>query len=252
VVVNAGGSANPSGFRVVLRGTAAPAIPPDVTPPTIIGATDRTIEAQGAPVDVTPASLGITATDDVDGAVAVTLSPGSVSGLGSHVVTATASDAAGNAATATFTISLVDTVTPAITSLGVTLTPVSGRFRCISSVQAVVNAVVTDANDPAPSVRIVSVESADEVRTCGWHRFAPDWTITGDLTVDFRANFFSRWFGRNYVITVEASDASGNTSTATIDVVVGGGVQEWKESKESKEPKESKEWKESKESGHHG
>lgn len=223
VVQNLGGSANPSGFRVFLAGTAAPSVIPDTTPPVITGVADHTFEAQGTAILLDASALGIAATDDVDGAVTVVLSPSSVSGLGSHTVTATATDAAGNSATASFTATLVDTVAPSIDSLGVTLTPVTGggRYRCTSTVQAVVNAVVTDANDPAPSVRIVSVESADEVRTCGWHRFAPEFTITGDLSVDFRSNYFSRWFGRTYVITVEASDASGNTTTASIAAVVG-------------------------------
>lgn len=221
VVQNLGGSANPSGLRVLLAGTADPDVVPDTTAPTIAGVADHTFEAQGTAVLLDPTALGISATDDVDGAVAVTLSPNSVSTLGTHTVTATASDAAGNVATATFTVELVDTAAPVFDSLGITLTPVASRYRCVSNVQAVVEAAVSDANDPAPAVRIVSVESSDETHTCGWRRFAPEFAITGDLTVDFRSNFFSRWFGRTYVITVEATDAAGNSSTATVEAVVG-------------------------------
>ncbi len=229
VVQNLGGSANPSGLRVILSGTADSAVVPDVTAPAISGVANHTFEAQGAPVALSPAALGISATDDIDGAVAVTLSPSSVSGLGNHTVTATASDAAGNIATATFTVVLVDTVAPVFTSLGVTLSATGGRYRCTSGVEAVVNATVSDANDAAPAVRIVSVESADEPRSCGWRRFAPEFAITGDLTVDFRTNFFSRWCPKNYVLTLEATDVSGNASVATIDVQVGGdgGSHEW-------------------------
>src|SRR5207247_1320346 len=62
---------------------------------------------------LTPALLGLSATDDVDGAVAVTLSTSSA-GLGSTSVTARATDSAGNSSTRTFTVRVLDVTAPVI------------------------------------------------------------------------------------------------------------------------------------------
>jgi hypothetical protein len=54
----------------------------------------------------------------------------------------------------------------------------------------------------------------------------PDWVITGDLTLLLRAERSAHGHGRVYTITVQCSDASGNTSTGTVLVTVprdGGG-----------------------------
>lgn len=48
----------------------------------------------------------------------------------------------------------------------------------------------------------------------------PDWVITGPLTVDLRAERSGKGSGRVYTITVECSDASGNTATKTVTVTV--------------------------------
>ena len=49
---------------------------------------------------------------------------------------------------------------------------------------------------------------------------APDWEITGPLTVDLRAERAGGGDGRVYTITVECSDASGNKSWTTVEVKV--------------------------------
>jgi probable HAF family extracellular repeat protein len=77
---------------------------------------------------------------------------------------------------------------------------------------------VVDDTDPSPTCRIVSVASSDpeEGPTFGPH--APDWLVTGDLTLLVRAE---RYRGdRTYTITIECADASGNVSTASLHVVV--------------------------------
>jgi hypothetical protein len=38
----------------------------------------------------------------------------------------------------------------------------------------------------------------------------PDWTITGDLTLNLRAERSDKGIGRTYTITVEGGDSSGN------------------------------------------
>jgi hypothetical protein len=94
-------------FSVTVRDTTAPAIsvPADIT----AEATGR----DGARVSY-PAA---TASDTVSGTVAVSCSPasGSTFGLGTTAVTCTAQDSAGNQATATFNVAVVDTTAPVIT-----------------------------------------------------------------------------------------------------------------------------------------
>ena len=88
----------------------------DTTPPviTVLGENPATVEYGSNYVDA-----GATATDLRDGAVTVTSSSvSSTTTIGEQTITYTATDAAGNTATATRTINVVDTSGPVITILG--------------------------------------------------------------------------------------------------------------------------------------
>jgi hypothetical protein len=87
----------------------------DTTPPVILGATDRTLEATSPQGAVVPA-YGVTVTDLVDPAPTVTFAPppGSVFPLGSTPVLVTAVDASGNTNTTLFNITVQDTSAPQI------------------------------------------------------------------------------------------------------------------------------------------
>jgi HYR domain len=78
--------------------------PSDSVPPSITVPADITIAAEGP--GGRPVSYNASAVDDVDGTVAVTCAPpsGSTFPIGTTSVTCTASDAAGNAASASFTV----------------------------------------------------------------------------------------------------------------------------------------------------
>jgi hypothetical protein len=76
-------------------------------------------------------------------------------------------------------------------------------------------AEVVDAVDPAPTVKIISVVSSESDGANG-----PDWEITGDLTLNLRAERDGEGSGRIYLITVEARDAADNRSTAVVQVTV--------------------------------
>ena len=84
----------------------------DCTPPVLTLPADMTVEASGP----SGAALTYTATADdaVAGSVAVSCTPpsGSVFGLGTTVVTCTASDGAGNTASGSFSVSVTDTMAP--------------------------------------------------------------------------------------------------------------------------------------------
>jgi rhamnogalacturonan endolyase len=84
-----------------------------------------------------------------------------------------------------------------------------------------VDAVAVDLLDPQPAVRIVSVTSnelVDAPEDDG--HTAPDWEITGPLSVNLRAERSGTGTGRIYTIAVEARDAAGNTTVSTIEVRV--------------------------------
>ena len=84
----------------------------DITPPMLAGVpADETV-----PCDAIPAPAEVTATDDCDPAVAVAFSEanGVADGVGTIVRTWTATDAGGNSAGATQTITVADTVAPTL------------------------------------------------------------------------------------------------------------------------------------------
>jgi len=83
----------------------------DVTPPVVQNATNRTVSPAGPSGTVVHYTY-ITATDDKDGAVPVTLTPpsGSLFPPGVTVVKAAATDSSGNTGTAYFTVSVLGTV----------------------------------------------------------------------------------------------------------------------------------------------
>jgi hypothetical protein len=66
----------------------------------------------------------------------------------------------------------------------------------------------------AVSCKIISVSSNEPVDADG------DWVITGDLTLNLRAERLGTGTGRTYTITVQCTDASGNNSTKTVAVTV--------------------------------
>ena len=98
-------------------GSAYVFVLPDTTPPVVTVSPDIIDEEatgpSGAAVTYTPA----TATDDVGVTVGPTCAPASGSNfsIGTTTVTCTASDAAGNVGSASFTVTVVDTTHPVVT-----------------------------------------------------------------------------------------------------------------------------------------
>jgi hypothetical protein len=68
--------------------------------------------------------------------------------------------------------------------------------------------------------KIVSVSSNEPVNGRGDGNTAPDWQITGDLTVKLRAERSGRGNDRIYTITVEASDGVNPPTQGTVQVKV--------------------------------
>ncbi len=80
-------------------------------------------------------------------------------------------------------------------------------------VPVTVSVAATD-NCGVDSAKIVSVTSNEPDGT------SPEWQITGDLTLQLRAQRNGHGSGRTYTITVEVGDTSGNTTRQSVVVVV--------------------------------
>ncbi len=199
---DAAGNAATATFNVIVR---------DTTPPTLTLPANITAEATSAAgASVTFAA---SAADLVSGSVPVTLSAasGSTFPLGTTTVTASAQDAAGNVITGSFTVTVRDTTAPVIAALSAspdTIWPPNHKMVAVT-----LNATVHDAVDAAPRTKIVAV-------TCNEAIAADDVVLTGDLTLNVRAERAGGGDGRVYTITVESRDAAGNASSATVIVSV--------------------------------
>lgn len=135
-----------------------------------------------------------------------------VFGSGEHTVVVSASNGWSVPASCSTTVAVSDTTPPRILDISATpdlLWPPNHRMV---PVRVIVDAV--DNCDPSPVAQITRI-------TCNEPQghFAPDWSITGPLTADLRAE---RLGGedRIYTIHVDVSDSSGNTTATSVSVTV--------------------------------
>lgn len=77
-----------------------------------------------------------------------------------------------------------------------------------------------DGGDSEPVCQIISVESNEPENGLGDGDTAPDWEITGDLSVNLRAERSGTGGGRVYDIAVMCTDACGNNSIESVSVTV--------------------------------
>ena len=183
----------------------------DTTPPVLTLPANMTREAT-SPAGAT-ATFSATANDLVDGAVTVVCTPpsGSTFAMGTITVSCSASDSRGNASSGSFTVKVVDTTAPAILSVSVSPSSIWPPNKKL--VDVTVTANVSDIADPAPLVRIYAI-------TCDETIAAGDAVITGAFTAKLRADRDAQGNGRVYTLHLEAIDASGNRSIATVIVTV--------------------------------
>ncbi len=116
-------------------------------------------------------------------------------------------------------VTVVDTTPPVIASIGAT--PSSLRPRNHRLVPITVQVAAQDLCGTS-SCAISAVSSSDPIEGLGDGDTAPDWVITGPLTVDLRAEVAGPSRARVYTITVTCADGSSNdaTSSAAVNVLV--------------------------------
>ncbi len=204
---DARGNTGTASFSVKVQDTVAPVL--TVPASQVLEATS----AAGA-----AATFAASATDAV-GVVSLTSSAasGSTFPIGTTTVTVTATDAAGNATSGSFTVTVRDTTAPAFLSLTPsvgTLWPPNHRMVAVR-----LTALAADVVGIA-SLKIVGVTSSEPDNGLGDGDTAGDIQVTGDLTLNLRAERGGKGNGRTYTITVEARDAAGNATTRTTTVSV--------------------------------
>jgi hypothetical protein len=206
---DAAGNRSESSFDVTVE---------DDGPPTLTVPADQVLEATQSGGAV--ATFSATANDLVDGAVAPSCAPasGSLFALGTTTVWCTASDAAGNEASGSFTVTVRDTAAPAIGSVRPSVTSLWPANH--QMVKLLLSVSVTDAGDAAPQCRISSVTSNEPINGLGDGDTSPDWFDVSGLMLSLRAERSGNGNGRIYAIGVTCTDASGNSTQSSANVFV--------------------------------
>jgi hypothetical protein len=162
--------------------------------------------------------LTFTWTDEMNNVVATGAMPMIIVPEGTHTFTLTVDDGRGGTDADTVVITVQDTTPPDINAVVADPDMLWPPNHKMAPVTVTVDA--TDLCDPNFTCEIVSVTSNEPIDGLGDGDTSPDWVITGPLTVDIRAERSGTGTGRIYTITVECTDDSGNSSTATVEVRV--------------------------------
>lgn len=189
----------------------------DVVAPVIDGLVNIVVEANGPSGSVV--TFSPTATDDVDGSVAVSCLPpsGSSFPLGTTTVVCSASDAAGHKTSGSFTVTVRDTIAPSEPVLSVTPPVLWPPNHNLMSV--VVSAQSTDSASTV-TCAIAEATSSEPDNGLGDGDTAGDIGAFNGLTTMLRAERSGGGVGRVYTLTVRCTDGSGNASASTIAVTV--------------------------------
>src|SRR5262249_49272294 len=162
----------------------------------------------------------VTATDNCSGVVIVSSPPsGSVFPKGTTTVTATATDASGNKATCSFTVTITDAQAPTIS--GVSASPSVLWPPNHQMVLVTINYAVSDNCDSQSTLTCrLSVTSNEPVNGTGDGDTAPDWEIVDAHHLRLRAERAGDGSGRIYTITITCTDTNNNSSATTVIVSV--------------------------------
>src|SRR6185369_16968425 len=174
---------------------------------------DFTVEATG------PGGAVVTYTVSASpgATVACVPPPGATFPLGTTTVQCTATDTYNQTTTGAFSVTAADRTPPVVTSIVASPSNLWPPNHKMVAVRVTVTA--QDAVDAAPVSRIVTVTSNQPINGPGDGNTAPDWEITGPLTLNLRAER-AGGADRLYRIEVVTTDFSGNSTTSTVVVSV--------------------------------
>ena len=126
-------------------------------------------------------------------------------------------DGYGQASFASKLVNVVDTKAPTIWSA--TASPNVLKPADHKMVAVTVTAIASDTCSAA-TCKITGVTSNQPVEGVGSGNTAPDWQITGDLTVNLRRERSPMNEPRTYTLAIACKDASDNTATTSVSVTV--------------------------------
>ncbi len=138
-------------------------------------------------------------------------------GYGTHTVVVSVSDGTAEAVACNTAVTVVDTLPPVVTAV----TP-SQTILWPPNHKMVPVSISVAAKDQCGSTisRITKVTSDEPVNGIGDGNTSPDWLVTGNLTLNLRAERAGPGDGRVYTITVETTDHAGLKVTSTTEVKV--------------------------------
>ena len=196
-------------FRVTVRDVQ----PPVITCPANITRVNAPGQC-GATVNFT-----VTAADNCTGTVTVTVQPasGSFFAVGVTTVNARATDAAGNTATCSFTVTVNDVEPPVIEGLALSppiMWPPNHKMKNIDV------AYTSRDNCPGPITCAITVTSDEPENGTGDGDKGPDWEVLNDHHIKLRAERSGSGDGRVYSVKVTCTDQYGNSSNGTRTVIV--------------------------------
>lgn len=188
----------------------------DTTPPVMPALVNLVIEATSASGAAVPYVVP-NANDAVDGArpLACTPASGSTFPIATTVVTCSATDGAGNSATAAFTVTVRDSTPPAIGPVVPSpqvLWPANHQFVPVG-----VSYSVTDYTGATCTLAVTSNEPD---KGLGDGDLPGDWRVVDPKKVELRAERAGTGNGRIYTLAVRCADPYGNASTAATTVMV--------------------------------
>jgi hypothetical protein len=203
-------------------------IAPDQPPTAVATASATTVEATGA----TGASVQLdgSGSSDPEGLIskyewfdggaplALGVNPTVVLGVGVHNITLKVTDGGGFTSTVPLTVTVTDTTPPVVQNLSAS--PNLLRSVTDTMVAVTLSGTATDLVSGSLSPSITQVASNEPDPTGNPGDQSPDFSITGAMTVNLRAERFT--YVRVYTVTVSATDGAGNTGTATVPVRVRG------------------------------
>ena len=193
----------------------------DTTQPTVQVSTVPPASADGncqaAVPNLTPY---VNASDNLTPAssLTVTQSPaaGTLVGLGSHTVTVTVTDLAGNSQTAQVLFGVVDNTPPTVTAASASPSVLTAPNHKMRDVLISYNA----ADNCGDVTCTLSVTSSEPVNGTGDGDTAPDWEVVDAHHVRLRAERSGAGAGRVYTVTITCTDVAGHATTRAVTVSV--------------------------------
>jgi hypothetical protein len=200
----------------------------DTTPPSVTAPPDSSAAADASCMAMVPNYMTNTVASDNCGTPTLSQSPapGTLVGLGPHVVTVTATDGSGNSASDTVIFTVYDGGAPVITTNGQTikLWPPNHQYVTVNVTDFVTG--VSDSCSPGLGVGsvIIGQVTSDELEdnpSGGDGNTLNDIVIAADCkSVQLRSERDGNLNGRVYTITFIVKDSAGNVGTATAKVIV--------------------------------